>query len=400
MTRLGRIFLIAILSLGLAVVPALAGPKAVNFSGDPGKAAKFTGDPGQISFGARGNKKKPPANGGEATLTNPLSQVPSYYWYHGCSPTAGGMLMGYWALHGYPQLLPNVANPMVPGSQNPPSSVYRNISSPEHNLHDTYVGHPANSLADFMKTVDGGTYINDISAGLKNWSTYAGLSTAASSNSYVRYYGGSFSYTQFQGEIAAGRPMLLNLMTYTTDYGWVGHTVLAYGFQDNMFNLQVPNGRQSMNITVPGFAVQDTWGNVYGSASTQASWLGWNGKPVYPISQGGYVWWPFLDMTQTKGYSYANLWDWQVVNGVFYNPKGGSASTGTTAPINRQRVQATADQSIAPQYQNMGFSRSGGSKTARSSGFFESFTSNSRISGWSGGEGNGFEAVTNLMTFR
>ncbi len=46
-------------------------------------------------------------------FTNPLSGQPEYLWWYGCSPTSGGMLMGYWAGKGYNQLLPGVANPMV-----------------------------------------------------------------------------------------------------------------------------------------------------------------------------------------------------------------------------------------------------------------------------------------------
>ena len=30
-----------------------------------------------------------------------LDYVPSYNWYHGCSPTASANIMGYWDLHGY-----------------------------------------------------------------------------------------------------------------------------------------------------------------------------------------------------------------------------------------------------------------------------------------------------------
>jgi len=35
-----------------------------------------------------------------------LTDVPTYYWYHGCTPTSGMMLFGYWDAHGYPNLIP------------------------------------------------------------------------------------------------------------------------------------------------------------------------------------------------------------------------------------------------------------------------------------------------------
>ena len=35
-----------------------------------------------------------------------ISDVPSYKWYHGCGPTAAGMIIGYWDAHGYDNLIP------------------------------------------------------------------------------------------------------------------------------------------------------------------------------------------------------------------------------------------------------------------------------------------------------
>ena len=35
-----------------------------------------------------------------------LSDVPGYLWYHGCCPTSGAMIIGYWDAHGYPDLIP------------------------------------------------------------------------------------------------------------------------------------------------------------------------------------------------------------------------------------------------------------------------------------------------------
>ncbi len=38
-----------------------------------------------------------------------LSGVPSYHWIYGCSPTAAGMLLGYYDSHGYPNLVEGAA---------------------------------------------------------------------------------------------------------------------------------------------------------------------------------------------------------------------------------------------------------------------------------------------------
>ena len=31
--------------------------------------------------------------------------LPAYYWYHGCSPTSGMMVLGYWDAYGYSNLI-------------------------------------------------------------------------------------------------------------------------------------------------------------------------------------------------------------------------------------------------------------------------------------------------------
>jgi hypothetical protein len=251
---------------------------------------------------------------GAGLASSVLSGVPEYLWYHGCSPTSGGMLMGYWAGKGYTKLLPGVTNPMVQST-----AVNQAISSTAHNVNDTYVGHTANCVADFMQTVRGGTYGDNIPTGLANWTSYVGLTAKTASLSEVSYYGGSFDYMDFVSEINAGRPMLLNLATYAPSKGWEGHTVLAYGYQADMFALRIYNGTDYDNITVPGFAVMDTWKNGVGPGK-QSDWEDWSSHTLYSQLVNGVEWWPFLDMTLTNGYSYTDVWDWQIDSGVFYEP--------------------------------------------------------------------------------
>lgn len=293
--RFKKVFLVTMLALFLAVLPVLADTEIIQFSGD------------------------------QTNLTfdlNALSGVAQYSWYHGCSPTSGGMLMAYWAAHGYSKLLPNVTNPMV---QN--AAVNNDISSPQHNVKDTWQGHAPNSIADFMKTTNGGTYLNNIAPGLAGWSNYVGVGVKTAFDAEVAYYGGLFSYNSYKTEINAGHPMLLNLVTYAPSYGWEGHSVMGYGYQDNMFNLRIYNGKQYVNVTVPGFAVMDTWENGVGPG-TQSSWYGWNGQVVYSQRDSqGREWWPFLDMSLTKGYDYTNQWDWQIDDGVFYQPSGATSAS-------------------------------------------------------------------------
>ncbi len=240
-----------------------------------------------------------------------LSGVPDYAWWHGCSPTSGGMLMGYWAEHGYAGLLPGVTDPMTPSP-----AVYNDISSPAHNINDTYTDHTIyDCIADFMHTVSGSTSGSNIKPGLIGWTTYVGLSAQVS---YSSVQGGAFSYTAYKNEIDAGRPMLLNLSTSVTGQSTVGHTVLAYGYQDSMFKLQIRTPTGSQNVTVAGFAVMDTWDNGAGSGA-HAEWEDWSGNPVYSIIENGVEWWPFLDVSSTSGNDYPDIYDWEIFSGVSYD---------------------------------------------------------------------------------
>lgn len=292
MTRLHRIWLLAVMVVVLFTCPVLAED-----------AVKATLDRNAVIF------------------TNPLPGQPEYLWWYGCSPTSGGMLMGYWAGKGYSKLLPGVADPMVQDAK-----VNQAIASPEHINADpvnhplgTYKGHPPNSIADFMKTEDGGSSADNISLGLVQWSNYVGQG-ANSHHDWVSYWGGTFTYADFKAEIDAGRPMLLNLYTYApSPYNdWVGHSVVGYGYRDSMFSLINP--LDSSIIRVPGFAVMDTWKNGVGPG-TGADWYGPGYSVVYAIQDAqGREWWPFLDMTLTGGWDWVALWDWQVVDGCFYQP--------------------------------------------------------------------------------
>ena len=232
--------------------------------------------------------------------TKVLSGVPEYYWTKGCSPTSGGMLMGYWFNQGYTSLLPGVTDAY---SQ------------------DAKVNQAISGIAGYMHTTaNGGTYADDIPTGLKDWATSVGMGTKTAYHDWVSYGGGTFDYADYQAEINAGRPMILNLETYKSGFGWVGHSVVGYGYQDAMFNIKIPTGSgTTANVTVAGFAVMDTWMNGVG-AGKQSGWLDWDGTPLYSLLQDGVEWWPFLDMTLTGGWDYTNYWDWQVVDGVFYQP--------------------------------------------------------------------------------
>jgi len=274
-------------------------------------------------------------------FSSPLGSVPTYVWWYGCAPTAGGMLIGYWdSQPGFGNLYEGDAS--VWGGDGG-SGTRRMVASTAHisagseNGHEygdwhnstLYPTHEANPdcIADFMKTVDGGAYVPEISAGIKAYAEWDDPTTATneaypanSSYALVDYYThGTFTYEDFKSEIDAGRPMLLGLDTNApAPYsGWVGHAVLGFGYQDDMFELKIPtNPAKTEDVTVPGFAVMDTWdaGTIY-----QSDWVDWSDNTVDPFIDGdGVEWWPFLDKTLTKGYSHADRWDWVVSEGIFF----------------------------------------------------------------------------------
>ena len=47
-----------------------------------------------------------PSNADETVL----SDVPTYFWYHGCSPASGMMVLSYWDSYGYSNLIPGSNN--------------------------------------------------------------------------------------------------------------------------------------------------------------------------------------------------------------------------------------------------------------------------------------------------
>lgn len=155
-----------------------------------------------------------------------LSDVPAYYWYHGCSPTSGGMLLGYYdTLPGYSTIIADTTDP------------YDMIASPTDGLE--------NSIADFMDTSypAGGTSDPKIASGIEAYIEWDDPTTAVNEsyqatawNEYTYdpeymapgYTAGEFTWADYVAEIDAGRPMLLSWGTPAGS----GHTTIGYGYDD------------------------------------------------------------------------------------------------------------------------------------------------------------------------
>jgi len=219
-----------------------------------------------------------------------LSGVPDYDWFYGCSPTAAGMLIGYYDRNGYDD---KSYGSLVPGgnaelntysedySEDWSAKAHSAIASEEHV--DDYWGNPDpmgsdrtstaewNCLADFMGTSQGSK-----SNGVTMWHTasttahdYTDCAQDYGLNGIVDYiqYAGydvstayrqadttgtvGFTFDDFKAEIDAGRPVLVHV---------TGHTMLGYGYCENAGNEII--------------TVYDTWNEGGGTMTWGGSYSG------------------------------------------------------------------------------------------------------------------------------
>lgn len=181
-----------------------------------------------------------------------LSNVPDYYWYHGCSPTSGGTMFGYWDNQtGYEDLYDGTA-PMFAGAGY--QAIDEIISSTEHNA-ATYVNNECthdntpppgdtgpNSIGCFMHTnASGGSSQWNIATGLRRYADYDDPDTATNESydfhSLIHYTPrptwpdymneAAFTFWDYKREIDFGRPVHLSC---SLDAAGSGHSVVGYGY--------------------------------------------------------------------------------------------------------------------------------------------------------------------------
>jgi len=174
-----------------------------------------------------------------------LPSVPADYdWWNGCSPTAAGMLFGWWDEAGVDAF---------PGNHRDLPATYSGTSSDPADYQDargvvagwahkqegidqglgygSYENHPPDSLADFMLTEDGGTYGSDFAHGLETFGAWDDTRTPEIESrrfTATRYTDTGWTYADYLAEIDAGRPVLLSLARP----GGFGHSVLGVGYNN------------------------------------------------------------------------------------------------------------------------------------------------------------------------
>lgn len=218
-----------------------------------------------------------------------LEDVPAYNWYHGCAPTSAASVFGYWDINGYDNLFDAQGWAQVRWTNN----VKEQISSTAHN--DKYDPFPDNaslaepadtSIADFMHTSEGdldfgGTYLNNISTGIREYSAYRGYVFSA----YDRYFA-NFSSADLKAEIDAGRPLLL--MVDVSKDGVPDHSVPVLGYKEEGGNFF--------------YGMYDTWSegieaneqidmewNLYQGVGIGTEWGVYGATTIIPVSSPSYT---------------------------------------------------------------------------------------------------------------
>jgi hypothetical protein len=131
---------------------------------------------------------------------NSLNGVPQYFWTQGCSPTAAAMVVGYYSLHGYPNL------PI-----------------------DTTL---INELASYMgTTVGGSTWPWDIATGINTLLSNHNYNTLTASTDVIPTWSGDVN------EIDSIRPFVLNMLAGQNAIGrsqaYGDHSVTCIGYTGN-----------------------------------------------------------------------------------------------------------------------------------------------------------------------
>jgi hypothetical protein len=252
-----------------------------------------------------------------AAGTNVLTNVPAFDWSYGCSATCGAMLAGYYDRTGYPDMYTGPANGGLCPLDNstwgygecPLSATHLGIDGRAVRGHvdDYYVsygssapdpfitnGWPEHSSADctgdFMRTnqsnygnVDGSTifynytdgspfastdYPEDGGYGLELFLESRGYTVTSRFNQYIVEQGLTygFSFAQYQQEIDAGRPVLIQV---------AGHTMLGIGY----------------NTTGSIIYIHDTWDHSVHTMTWAGTYGGMNhyGVTVVRLADNGSV---------------------------------------------------------------------------------------------------------------
>ncbi|HET6429068.1 MAG TPA: PEP-CTERM sorting domain-containing protein [Phycisphaerae bacterium] len=196
--------------------------------------------------------ESPPVTTANTTL---IAGVPAYVWHHGCGPTAGGMILGYWDARGFVWLIPGsndwdtnrqaIQDAIASPAHVADYALYDGVDDssyaqpyPDRSEHALGPGHLPNSLADCMRA-------SQSVRGMKyGWSTWDNQGTGLAE--YARLCGYDSEMTQrgfasglwdaLVAAIDAGEPV--ELIVDSDGNGATDHFVTAIGYDDTPGDLR------------------------------------------------------------------------------------------------------------------------------------------------------------------
>ena len=197
-----------------------------------------------------------PGQGGAGSKT--ITNVPSYLWYRGCGPTAVGMVVGYYDLHGFPDLVNGDASTQTGSVQDAIASTehYDDYSLPIDYYPDLLTdnselggAHMSNSVADFMNTSwsSRGNYYGwswniDIAPAFTDYVAYMNPGYQVTTSRVLFTAAGSWE--NYKNEIDNDRPVVL--LVDSDGDGGTDHFVTGIGYDDDLQQ----------------YAIYDTWDNL------------------------------------------------------------------------------------------------------------------------------------------
>ncbi len=173
-----------------------------------------------------------------------IDNIPIYMWHRGCGPTALGMIIGYYDLHGFYDLYDdstllqtNNINTLIASDEH-----YNDYSLPEdyypnllQDMSETGVPHQNNSIADFMKTSMsicgnywGWSWASDIGAAFEDYISFRNPNYIT--NTEYEYYSNN-SWDEYKTEIDNNRPVII--LVDTDGDGSTDHFVVGVGYDNS-----------------------------------------------------------------------------------------------------------------------------------------------------------------------
>jgi len=207
-------------------------------------------DPNSLIEGPAGIGVETGTSHGPQTGSVTLSGTPADYdWWNGCSPTAAGMLFGYWEEHGHDAFPGNHRNlpatyPGTSTTQSDYNDARGIIASWAHKqsgvsqglTYGSYRSHAPNCIADFLRTDNSSTSRGDMAHGLETFAAWDDRRTPVNESrrftATTSYVSSGWSFANYCAEIDAGRPVHLGLSGTDSKGNYVGHSVLGVGYNN------------------------------------------------------------------------------------------------------------------------------------------------------------------------